>query len=79
MRIHMFGWKVPDDAFGAFPPVVALKITIHRARLRQHICSECFAPIHIGERYSCTVYKELETNKISQYKCHVVCPYDGGL
>jgi len=74
--MSMFAWKERDEAYGAFPPVQVLKITMHKARLRQHICSECFAPIHIGEGYTCTVYKEIDTGHLSQYKCHVVCPYE---
>lgn len=75
--MSMFGWKETSQSYGAFPPVDVLKITMHKATLRQFICAECFAPIHIGEQYTCTVYKERETNAVSQFKCHVVCPYDG--
>ena len=75
--MYMFAWKEQQEAFGAFPPVSVISITMHKARLRQFICAECMSPIHIGERYTCTVYKEAETEKLSQYKCHVVCPYDG--
>jgi hypothetical protein len=74
--MYMFAWKDQQEAYGAFPPVQVLSISMHRAKLRQHICAECFAPIHIGERYTCTVYKEVISGKVSQYKCHVVCPYD---
>jgi hypothetical protein len=73
---YMFGWKEQVEAYGAFPPVSVLSITMHRATLRQHICAECFAPIHIGERYTRTVYREVDTGKVSQYKCHAVCPYE---
>jgi hypothetical protein len=80
----VFGWSLPpgcthrdiEEAYGAFPPVTTLRVSMHIARIRQHICSECMAPIHINERYSCTVYKDDETGKISQYKTHVVCPYE---
>lgn len=73
---YMFQWKDTSQAYGAFPPVRVITITMHKARLRQHLCAECFSPIHIGERYTCTVYEE-NGGKISQYKCHVTCPYDG--
>jgi hypothetical protein len=80
MRSHMLGWSLPpaniDEAYGAFPPVTVLSHSGHRAKLRQHICSECYAPIHIGERYFRTVYKDDETGKIGQYKTHAVCPYE---
>jgi hypothetical protein len=26
--------------------------------------------------YTCTVYKETDTGKMSQFKCHVTCPYE---
>ena len=73
---HMFSWKQQEEAFGAFPPCKVISITMHKAKLRMHICAECFAPIHIGERYTCTVYKEEVSGKVSQYKCHVTCPYE---
>ena len=80
----MFGWSLPagctnrdiEEAYGGFPPITVLRTDMRKATLRQHICSECFAPIHIGERYTCTVYKDDDTGKISQFKTHVVCPYE---
>lgn len=65
------------EAYGAMPPVAVISITMHRAKLRMHLCAECFSNIHIGDRYTCTVYREVDSGKVSQYKCHVVCPYDG--
>jgi hypothetical protein len=72
----MFAWKDQQEAFGAFPPCEILHTSLHKAKIRSHICSECFAPIHINELYTCTVYKETDTGKMSQFKCHVTCPYE---
>jgi hypothetical protein len=84
-RNYVFGWSLPAgctnrDLEQAYGPetglITVLNRTMHTARIRQHICSECMAPIHIGQRYSCTVYKDDESGKISQYKTHIVCPYE---
>jgi hypothetical protein len=72
--MSMFAWKDQQEAYGAFPPCRVISITMHKARLRSHICAECFAPIHINERYTCTVYEA--DGKVSQFKCHVTCPYE---
>jgi hypothetical protein len=81
---NVFGWSLPpgctqrdiDEAYGAFPPITVLGEHKHVARRRQHVCSECFGIIHLGERYDKIVYKDDDTGKISQYKVHVECPYD---
>jgi hypothetical protein len=61
--------------YGAFPPCTMLRMSRHRAKHKWHICSECFAPITIGERYYITVYKDDNNGKIAHYKTHDGCPY----
>ena len=80
----MFGWSLPtgctnrdiEEAYGVSAPITVLNRSSHIAKIKQHICAECFSPIHIGERYTCTVYKDGDTQKITQFKTHIVCPYD---
>ena len=73
----MFQWKMGDDnVYKISAPIQTLRISSHVARIRMHVCAECFAPIHVGERYSQTIYKDCESGSISAFKTHLVCPYD---
>jgi len=63
------------EMWGAFPPCTMVGIEEHKAVWRKHVCAECMSPINIGDRYRRVVYRDDESNKLAQYKTHIVCPY----